>query len=59
MIGEMREMSALRFEAGEQVGAESSEIPGTGIGLAVTNQLIEGMAGKVGFESTMGQGTTF
>ncbi len=22
MIGEMREMSALRFEAGEQVGAE-------------------------------------
>jgi PAS domain S-box-containing protein len=47
------------FEPFDRLGAESSDVPGTGIGLTVTKQLIEGMAGHVGFESTVGKGTTF
>ena len=33
--------------------------PGTGIDLTVSKQLIEGMGGQIGFESTVGEGTTF
>jgi len=47
------------FEPFDRLGAESSSTPGTGIGLTVTKQLIESMGGTVGFESTVGEGTTF
>lgn len=47
------------FEPFDRLGAETSNVSGTGIGLTVTKQLIEGMGGNVGFESTEGQGTTF
>ena len=52
------EMDKL-FEPFERVGAESTEIEGTGLGLAVAKELIEGMGGKIGVESKIGQGTTF
>jgi len=47
------------FEPFERLGAQASEIPGTGIGLTVTKQLIEEMGGTIGFDSTPGKGTTF
>ena len=42
-----------------RLGAESSSIEGTGIGLVITRQLIELMGGRVGVESRLDEGTTF
>ena len=53
------EMRDKVFEPFDRLGAESSDTPGTGIGLTVTKKLIESMGGTVGFESTVGEGTTF
>lgn len=47
------------FKPFSRLGAESSEIEGTGIGLTVTKQLVESMDGTVGFESVEGEGSTF
>ena len=47
------------FEPFDRLGAESSDIPGTGIGLTVTKQLIESMGGTIGFESVVGEGSIF
>lgn len=47
------------FEPFNRLGAENSNIPGTGVGLTVTKQLVELMNGEIGFESTVGEGTTF
>ncbi|MCK5546456.1 MAG: response regulator [Rhodospirillaceae bacterium] len=47
------------FVAFSRLESESSEIEGTGIGLAVTKELVERMGGKIGLESTVGKGSTF
>lgn len=47
------------FQPFNRLGHETSTIEGTGIGLAITKDLIEKMNGQVGFETTEGVGSTF
>jgi len=47
------------FKPFERLGAESTEVEGTGIGLVVTKQLVELMGGSIGFDSKPGEGSVF
>ena len=48
------------FEKFAQADASASRrFDGTGLGLSITRQLIEAMAGTIGFNTVVGQGTTF
>ncbi len=41
------------------VGQQAGAIPGTGLGLALTRQLVQHMGGNVWLESKLGEGSTF
>ncbi len=43
----------------ERIGAEKTEIEGTGLGLMVVKSLMGAMGGRVGVESVPGEGSTF
>lgn len=47
------------FEPFNRLGAEMSQIEGTGIGLAIVRKLVEHMSGTIGMDSVLGKGSTF
>lgn len=53
------ERQADLFEPFNRLGAENTEVEGTGIGLTITKRLIEAMGGRIGLVSRPGEGTTF
>ncbi|MCD6074260.1 MAG: hypothetical protein K0Q70_1143, partial [Rhodospirillales bacterium] len=53
------ERQAQIFQPFNRLGREASQIEGTGIGLHLTNRLVEQLGGAIGFESIPGTGTTF
>ena len=50
---------AALFEPFERLGAERSEVEGTGLGLALSRQMLGQMGGTIGVASAPGEGATF
>ena len=57
--GMSREQTARLFVAFERLGAEGSDIPGTGLGLALSKHLAKAMRGRIGVRTSPGRGSTF
>ena len=47
------------FTPFHRLGADNTEVEGTGIGLTITKKLIEMMGGQIGVQSKINQGCTF
>ena len=58
-LGLSEEQIKSIFNPFERLGLERSEIDGTGIGLTITKEMVGLMNGKLGIESTPGEGSTF
>ncbi|MFB9241080.1 CHASE3 domain-containing protein [Massilia antarctica] len=52
-------LQARLFTPFDRLGAERRPGEGTGLGLAVSLQMVRAMGGDIGMESTLGQGSTF
>ena len=57
--GLTQEQSEQLFTAFNRLGAENTEVEGTGIGLVITKNIVELMGGSIGVESESGVGSTF
>jgi PAS domain S-box-containing protein len=53
------ELRARMFKPFERLGAEKSGVEGTGLGLALSLQLVQAMGGTMALETEMGEGSTF
>jgi signal transduction histidine kinase/CheY-like chemotaxis protein len=58
-IGIGTEQQKRLFEPFQRLGAEYTNVEGTGIGLAISRRLVEKMRGSIGLVSDAGQGSTF
>ncbi|CAN5394305.1 hypothetical protein BH20VER3_BH20VER3_16350 [soil metagenome] len=58
-IGIEPDKLARVFTPFDRLGAEQEGIEGTGLGLALSQRLVQAMKGKIGVESIRGQGSTF
>ena len=53
------EQVGMLFEPFQRLGAEATNVQGTGLGLVLTKHLIEAMGGEIRVKSTPGVGSTF
>lgn len=53
------DLHAKLFQPFERLGAEQTDIEGTGVGLALSRRLADAMGAKLDFQSTVGHGSTF
>lgn len=53
------DLVARLFQPFDRLGAERTEVQGTGLGLALCKRLVEAMAGSIGMETVAGEGSTF
>jgi len=58
-VGIAPQEQAQIFEEFQQVGTGTAKAEGTGLGLALTQKLVELHGGRIWVESTLGQGSTF
>ncbi len=58
-LGIPAEKMGRLFMPFERLGAEATEIEGTGIGLALSRGIVDALDGQLGVESVEGQGSTF
>jgi PAS domain S-box-containing protein len=58
-FGIAEEKQTLLFRPFERLGAESTGVEGTGLGLTLVRGLAEAMGGSVGFRSEVDRGSTF
>ncbi len=58
-LGIAEDLQHELFKPFSRLGAESTEIEGTGIGLTITQKLVEIMGGRIDFDSTVGEGSRF
>lgn len=57
--GITREGQSRLFKPFDRLGAEATEVEGTGLGLSLSKRLTEAMGGTIGVQSRVGHGSTF
>ena len=58
-VGIAAELQDKLFVPFERLGHELGQVDGTGIGLSITQQIVEKLGGHIGFESEQGRGSHF